>query len=140
MSKIWNSGKIYRKIMKKIVGILSVSFCFVLSSCVFRYDLTGKTKEQGNLLPDSKISRLHKGLKKQEVEAIMGTPLISPTFRNDRWDYTYTLQKANKPVYIKTVILYFRGDRLVSIEQQHKKVGRDLFTWKEFKNQLFDKG
>lgn len=117
-----------------------ISVCFLLSSCVFRYDLTGKTQKQGNLLPDKKIARLHKGQTKQEVEAIMGTSLISPTLRTDRWDYTYTAQKANKPVHIKTVVLYFRGNRLDHIEQRRKKVGRDLLTWKEFKKQLFDRG
>jgi outer membrane protein assembly factor BamE len=124
MSKNEETGKVLRKIMTKIAQALIITSCFLLSGCFLNYDLTGKTRKQGNLLSEKKVASLHAGMSKERVAGIMGTSLISPTFRLSRWDYINTYQEANKPIRVKTVVLYFKGNQLAKIEKQEKKLPR----------------
>jgi outer membrane protein assembly factor BamE len=103
--------------MRTVIILFITSFGLSVTGC-FNHDFTGRTKSQGNLLPDSKISRLRTGMSKREVAVIMGTSLVSPVFRTDRWDYVHTAQPANKEVDIKTVVFYFKHDRLQRIEKR----------------------
>lgn len=125
--------------MKKIAYLALISILFLLPACAFKYDLTGKTRKEGNLLSDKKIARIRVGMSKQEVAGIMGDPLIAETFRLSRWDYVHTVQKANKPIYIKTVILYFKGDRLARVEKHHSHLGRDFWSIPSLKEMIFGK-
>ena len=74
--------------------------------------------QQGNLLPEKKLARLHVGMSKNEVAILMGTSLISPMFNNQRWDYAYTWRKGSGRMEKRTVVLYFKGDRLARIDKQ----------------------
>ena len=86
----------------------------LLSHCA-SIDFSQRKKQQGNLLPSGKIARLHVGMSKQEVAVIMGTSLISPIFRKNRWDYVYTKQKGNGPMEKRKAVLYFENGRLSRI-------------------------
>lgn len=107
--------------MGKSVQTALILMVVLLSGCL-NYDFTRKINKQGNLLPDSKLEKLHTGMSKSEVAALMGTSLISPMFRTSRWDYVNTHQKVNYPVQVKTVIVYFKGDRLVKIDKDTKEI------------------
>ena len=80
------------------------------------YDFSKRIVQQGNLLSQEKLSRLHAGMSKNDVAILMGTSLISPVFNNDRWDYAYTRRKGNGPTAVKNLTLYFTHDKLVRIE------------------------
>lgn len=101
--------------MKPILAILTVFLTLALCQCS-RYDLSRKVVEQGNLLPQEKIQRLHLGMSKQEVNILMGTSLLSPTFNSNRWDYAYTLRKGSAEPRVKRLVLYFSKDKLIKIE------------------------
>ncbi len=94
--------------------------CLILTHCA-SIDFSQRRKQQGNLLPANKIARLHAGLSKQEVAVIMGTSLISPIFRKDRWDYAYTLQRGNGLMEKRKVVLYFKNNRLSRIDTSAKQ-------------------
>lgn len=99
--------------MYKLLLIISL----LLTGCI-KHDFTGKVTKQGNLISQQKVQRLKVGMSKQQVAAIMGSSLISPIFRDDRWDYAYSQQKANKPLHIRTLVLHFSHDRLVKLEKR----------------------
>jgi outer membrane protein assembly factor BamE len=46
----------------------------------------------------------------------MGTPLIMDIFRNNRWDYVYTL-KTKQGIEKQKLTLFFESDKLVKIER-----------------------
>lgn len=87
-----------------------------LTNCA-SYDFSRRIVQQGNLLPESKIAQIKTGMSKETIRIIMGTSLLSPSFRDDRWDYAYTKRRANTATTIKHVSLYFNQDKLVKIEQ-----------------------
>lgn len=96
---------------------LSIILVLTLSHCA-SYDFSRRIVEQGNMLNQDHISRLKLGLSKNDVAALMGTSLLSPTFNNNHWDYAYTLRKGNGPLVVRNVVLYFAHDRLVRIEHK----------------------
>lgn len=96
--------------------LLNSFLVLTLASCV-SYDLSRKVVQQGNLLPQSKIERLHVGMSKEDVAILMGTSLLSPLFTNDRWDYAYTLRKGSAPLKVRSLSLYFANNHLVRIEK-----------------------
>lgn len=96
-----------------ICSLLSLS----LTQCA-SYDFARRVAQQGNLLPQEKIQRLKIGMSKEDAAILMGTSLLSPTFNNNRWDYAYTWRKGTGPIAIRTVTLYFSGNRLARIEHR----------------------
>lgn len=88
----------------------------ILTACV-SYDFSQRKIHQGNLLSQSKISKLHAGMHKDDVAILMGTSLISQTFNNNRWDYVYDTRKGGNQVNLKRVSLYFNHDVLTRIDQ-----------------------
>lgn len=99
--------------------IILTLICLLLSQCA-SFDFSRRYKQQGNLLPERKLARLHLGMSKQEVAVIMGTSLISPIFRTNRWDYVYTKQRGFGAMEKKKIILYFDGNRLAKIDTNMK--------------------
>lgn len=103
--------------MRIISLLLSLILTLNLTQCV-SYDFARRVRQQGNLLPPSKIERLKIGMSKEDVAILMGNSLISPTFTNNRWDYAYTWRKGQGPMEIRKVVLYFSGNALVKIEHK----------------------
>jgi outer membrane protein assembly factor BamE len=97
--------------------LIAISLTLSLTNCM-SYDFARRVVQQGNLLPQEKLSRLNIGMSKDDAAILMGTSLLSPTFNNDRWDYAYTLRKGNGPTAIRNVSLYFNQDKLVRIERK----------------------
>lgn len=71
--------------------------------------------QQGTILPESKIERLHVGMTKEEVTKIMGTSLLTTPFSDSRWDYAYTTRINKGPITKKHLVLDFEGDTLIRI-------------------------
>ncbi len=94
--------------MYKIITFLST--LILLSGCVHKINV-----QQGNIIEQDNVNKLHIGMSKEEVQGLLGTPVLINTFRDNRVDYVYT----NKPGYGKGVernlTLIFRGDRLKDI-------------------------
>lgn len=103
--------------MRIITLILTIIISLTLTQCA-SYDFARRVRQQGNLLPQSKIQRLRVGMGKEDVAILMGSSLMSPTFNNDRWDYAYTWRRGNGPMEIRTVVLYFTHGSLVRIEHR----------------------
>ena len=97
--------------------LIAISLTLSLTNCM-SYDIARRVVQQGNLLPQEKLSRLNIGMSKDDAAILMGTSLLSPTFNNDRWDYAYTWRKGSGPTAIRNVSLYFSQDKLVRIERK----------------------
>jgi outer membrane protein assembly factor BamE len=74
--------------------------------------------QQGNLISEKQLNRLKIGMSKTDAGIILGNSLITPTFNDDRWDYSYTIQNGEGPVLVKRVSLYFSNNKLRQINTQ----------------------
>ena len=71
---------------------------------------------QGNYRDQTMVSQLRPGMTRQQVQRIMGTPLVADPFHQNRWDYYYSYRKDGKLVEQRHVALYFTGDTLDRVD------------------------
>jgi outer membrane protein assembly factor BamE len=69
--------------------------------------------QQGNVITQDMIDQLRPGMTKSQVRFVMGTPLISDTFNEDRWDYYYSLSPSNGEEVRERMAIFFENDQLV---------------------------
>jgi len=72
--------------------------------------------QQGNIITQEMLAMLEPGIDKAKVRFIMGTPLLTDAFHQDRWDYVYSLQKRGGDRVQRRVALFFADDRLQRVE------------------------
>jgi len=103
--------------MQRVVVLFIIAMTCMLTNCA-SYDFSRRIVQQGNLLPQSKIERLHLGMSKEDVAILMGTSLLSPNFNNDRWDYVFTWRKGSGMTKVKNLTLFFAHGHLIKIEHR----------------------
>ena len=75
---------------------------------------------QGNYFDQETIAQLHPGMTKQQVQRLLGTPLIADPFHKNRWDYYYQYGKGGNIAEQRHVALFFSGDTLDRIDAPTK--------------------
>ena len=71
------------------------------------------TIEQGNFVSNETAQKLQKGMSRDQVKALLGTPLLTDMFHQERWDYVFSFRRG--PVEIvqqRDLVLIFNGDSL----------------------------
>ena len=110
--------------------VMALVACAALIGCSSTRDpLTGKTSEsklnpanwitpyrvdviQGNFVSKEQVEQLRAGMIRDQVKAILGTPLLASLFHADRWDYVFTLRRQGVPFQSFRYTVYFKGDQL----------------------------
>lgn len=72
--------------------------------------------QQGNLITQETAQKLSPGMSRAQVRSILGSPLITDTFHDNRWDYVYRLEQKGKLVEQRKLTVFFEGDRMVRVE------------------------
>ena len=72
--------------------------------------------QQGNVVSQEKVNRLETGMNRNQVQFIMGSPMIVDVFHEDRWDYIYYFKPGYGDVKEERVTLFFENDALVRID------------------------
>ena len=71
---------------------------------------------QGNYVTNSMVSNLTKGQSRDQVRALLGTPLITDPFRKNRWDYIFLINRGSGKRLIHRFMVMFENDRVVDWE------------------------
>jgi outer membrane protein assembly factor BamE len=71
---------------------------------------------QGNYVDQELLSQLRRGMSRDQVRYVLGSPLVVDMFRNDRWDYVYSLRSGRGEAQQRVISLYFEGDVLDRLE------------------------
>jgi outer membrane protein assembly factor BamE len=73
--------------------------------------------QQGNYLTQEMVSQLQPGMTRDQVRFVLGTPLLTDIFHDDRWDYVYHRRRADaREAEQRRLSLFFEKDRLVRVE------------------------
>ncbi|WDD96341.1 outer membrane protein assembly factor BamE [Burkholderia sp. FERM BP-3421] len=73
------------------------------------------TVVQGNFVSQEKAAQLQAGMTRDQVRALLGTPLLADMFHADRWDYIFYFKRGSTSVVQqRDLVLTFGGDRLAS--------------------------
>jgi outer membrane protein assembly factor BamE len=69
---------------------------------------------QGNFLEEAKLAQVQPGMTREQVEFLLGPPMLVDPFHRDRWDYVFTLSSelTNHQVISKHFVVLFDGDRV----------------------------
>lgn len=71
---------------------------------------------QGNFISQDMVDKLKVGQTRAQVRLILGTPLIVPVFRDDRWDYAYLFNRQGRVVEQRNFTVYFADEKLARWE------------------------
>lgn len=94
-------------------AVLAVLLLLPLAACELVYKLPTR---QGNAIEQKDLDKLQVGMTREQVRFIMGTPIATTAFRDDRWDYYGYYKPPRGEPYSRTVSLFFDGDKLVRME------------------------
>lgn len=71
--------------------------------------------QQGNFVSQEMVSQLKPGMTREQVRALLGTPLLTDIFHADRWDYVYLLDRPGKPRVQRHLSIFFEDGRLARL-------------------------
>lgn len=93
---------------------LLLPLILLVSACVYRQDIP-----QGNFFKPEDVARLEPGMTREQVQFVMGTPMISDPFHPDRWDYVFYNDSQTEARNVRQrVTVFFDGERLERIEKE----------------------
>ncbi len=98
----------------------------LFSACaVYKLDI-----QQGNVITEEMVEKLANGMDKIQVNSIVGTPLVVDPFRDNRWEYVYSMKKDDHVTQqFSYVTLVFNQEKLSDIQVHEKPVReKDLET------------
>lgn len=72
---------------------------------------------QGNYIDPTMVAQLRPGMTRQQVQRIMGTPLVEDPFHQNRWDYYYQYGQGGKISEQRRVTVFFRGETLDRVDE-----------------------
>lgn len=105
------------KLRNKILSILALAIASTtISGCAYRVDL-----KQGNFVEQSAIDQLRQGMSQEQVQYILGTPMLTDALDNTRWYYVHFDRYAWTKPNIHNLILVFEGRVLKDIEGDFEK-------------------
>lgn len=81
---------------------------------------------QGNYVTKEMLDQVRPGMSREQVRAALGAPLLTPVFRNDRWDYVFRYQHASGKVDSRRVTIRFRDDLVERIDADQLPEREDL--------------
>lgn len=104
--------------MRHLRFVIAVVSGFLMAACswdwlpfVYRQDI-----HQGNIISQEMVDQLRPGMSKRQVTYVMGAPLMTDPFHDERWDYVYSNQPGDEPRVQKNITLIFKGDELAALQ------------------------
>jgi outer membrane protein assembly factor BamE (lipoprotein component of BamABCDE complex) len=72
--------------------------------------------QQGNNVSQAEVSQLKLGMSREQVRALLGTPLLTDIFHGNRWDYVYFREHSDGSREQRRFALHFDGDKLARLD------------------------
>lgn len=98
--------------------VLPISACGWLAP--YRMDI-----QQGNFVSQEMVLQLRRGMTRDQVKFLLGTPLVTDIFHANRWDYVYFLDRPGEERRQRRVVVFFEDDKLVRVEGDVVAATRD---------------
>lgn len=101
--------------MKQLAAalLLSLSMAIGFSGCVYKIDI-----QQGNVITDRDLQRIHRGMTTKAVQMILGEPLLKNSYHDDQLRYVYTMKRGHRPMTQRHLMIDFKHNRVTNIHTQ----------------------
>ena len=85
---------------------------FLISACS-SFSFYKVPVTQGNIFEDEDIEKLQVGQSMDQVQFILGSPMIRDPFHSNRWDYYYSIQIGDNLIENKKLTIFFNENNQV---------------------------
>lgn len=82
---------------------------------------------QGNVLTKEQVARVKPGMSRAQVRDLLGSPLLTDIFHDNRWDYAFSIRRQGAPNQARHLVAWFDGDRLKSLDVPDDLPGENEF-------------
>jgi len=72
--------------------------------------------QQGNVITKDMVEQLRPGMTRDQVRFLLGTPMLTDLFHQDRWDYPYYLRRRSGETQIRKLAVYFEEGKLARFD------------------------
>ena len=110
LPSVWRRGAASAVVLMAIGATVLLGGC---GSTATQRDMTSMFKPyradviQGNFVSREMAEELKPGMTKEQVQAIMGTPLLSTIFNQNRWEYVFSLRQGYQEPIVRRFTVYF---------------------------------
>lgn len=114
MSALFHPGvrRTFSMATATVVALIALAGCSAWDGAAKFVDPYKTDVVQGNFVSKEQVDALEKGMSRQQVRDILGTPLLTSIFHADRWDYIFTLERRKVETQKYRLTVYFKGDAL----------------------------
>jgi len=71
---------------------------------------------QGKVVTKEQAEAVKPGMNRAQVRDVLGAPLLTDAFHQDRWDYVFTIRRQGAEPQRRSVVVLFDGESLKSID------------------------
>ncbi|HDR1021231.1 TPA: outer membrane protein assembly factor BamE, partial [Pasteurella multocida] len=91
-----------KSVFSAIILAFSITACSTVDKIVYRIDVP-----QGNYLEAAAVKQLKVGMTAQQVQYLLGTPVLVEPFNQNKWHYVFLQQKAYTSPEQHTLVVNF---------------------------------
>lgn len=103
--------------ISKWLTSLVLAGALLAAGCVYELDV-----QQGNKLEPADIEKVVVGMTRSQVRFLLGTPVVTNSFRDDRWDYLYYFKPGRSDSAERRWLIVWFDDNAV------REIQRDVET------------
>ena len=85
---------------------------------------------QGNFVSGEQVKLLKPGLTRAQVKELLGSPMVTSVFHQNRWDYVFSIKRLGVQTQLRKLTVFFNGDVVDHFE------GDTMPTEAEFVNSI----
>ncbi len=71
---------------------------------------------QGNVVTKEMAAQLREGMSRDQVRGVLGSPLLTDAFHENRWDYVFTIRRQGTEPQQRRVLVEFKDDKVARFE------------------------
>jgi len=102
---------------------LSLSACSVFDWLIYKPDIP-----QGNYMETQQVEKLRIEMTKEQIEYILGRPVLRDSFADDTWYYVYHYKSGrDASITHKELIIHFEGEILTKVDGDYE-LAEDFYT------------
>jgi outer membrane protein assembly factor BamE len=99
------------QIAMRFKSILVVAALMLGGCSIYKLDI-----QQGNIVEQEQLDKLKVGMDKGQVRFLLGTPLVTDPFHENRWDYVYSRRHEGGERELQRVTVFFENEAVAKID------------------------